>query len=248
MLKKIIAATVSLVAIFSTNSVSARQWVVLNPDPYLAVDVDSIKGTGNSRTFWNELIEAQDSSSSSYISFDRAKTKTIKSLIYVDCVSNKIGVLRQVRYDANGNVLSDYDLSHLAIPPNLRSPVPDSIGEMQLVYVCSLRTANSGRQSVTSSRGSNRATVSRNASFPRKTCGDPFQRQGTYWPVFIDGGNLSKIRINLCNDAFSIVRERGIRSVQVASFTSYERALSFAEQVGGTVGEATHYVNGQIVN
>ncbi|WP_143167716.1 hypothetical protein [Chroogloeocystis siderophila] len=249
MLKKIIAATVSLVAIFSINPVSARQWVVLNPEPYLAVDIDSIKGTGDSRTFWSELIDAQGSSSSSYFSFDSVKRQTlIKSLMYVNCVSNEIGVLRRVEYDSKGNVLNDYDLSYLKVPRNLRSPVPDSIGEMQLLYVCSLRTANGGRQTVTSSRASNSVTVARNTSFPRKSCGDPFQSQGTYWPVFIDGGNLSKIRKNLCNDAFSIVRERGIRSVQVASFTSYERALSFAQQVGGTVGKATHYVNGRIVN
>ncbi|PPS40248.1 hypothetical protein B1A85_20890 [Chroococcidiopsis sp. TS-821] len=171
------------------------------------------------------------------------------SLTYVDCASNKIGVLRQVEYDSKGNVLSDDDFSHLKVPRSLRSPVPDSLGEAELLYVCSLRTANGGRQTVSSSRTSNRAAVtSRNVSFPRKSCGDPFQSQGTYWPVFIDGGNLRQIRTHLCNDAFSIVRERGIKSVQVASFTSYERALSFAQQVGGTVGAATRYVNGRVVN
>lgn len=93
------------------------------------------------------------------------------------------------------------------------------------------------------------ATVSSNRSFPRTTCGDLFKSSGTYYPVFIDGGNVSKIRSNLCKDAFATVRANtGVKSVQLGSFTSYNRALSFAKQVGGTVGQATRYVNGRIVN
>ncbi|PIG92026.1 surface-adhesin E family protein [Gloeocapsopsis sp. IPPAS B-1203] len=247
MLKKILVATASLVALFYPNSVSARQWVMLNSEPYLAVDVDSIKGTGDTITFWSRLIYDQNLRSSSYISLSSSTPQSIMSLTYVDCVSNKIGVLRQIEYNSNGKVLDDYDRSYLTIPPNLHSPVPDSLGEAELLYVCSLRTANGGRQP-TNSRTISNSVIARNSSFPRKSCGDPFQRQGTYWPVFIDRGNLSNIRANLCNDAFSIIRERGISSVQVASFISYERASSFAKQVGGTVGEATHYINGRIVN
>ncbi|MUL35263.1 hypothetical protein [Gloeocapsopsis dulcis] len=247
MLKKIIVATTSLVALLYTNSVLARQWVMISPEPYLAVDVDSIKGTGDARTFWSEFIDAQEPNRS-YISFNSSKPGSILSLTYVNCASNKRGVLRQVEYNSNGKLLRDYDLSHLAIPPSLRSPVPESIGEAELLYICSLRTANGARQSITGSRTISSSIITRNTSFPRKSCGDSFQRQGTYWPVFIDGGNLSNIRTNLCNDAFSIIRERGIRSVQLASFTSYERASSFAKQVGGTVGQATHYINGRIVN
>ena len=158
-----------------------------------------------------------------------------------------------VGYDSDGSVVDDYDISYFSVPPSLQSTIPDSIGETALLYVCGLKTANGEVKLETPSSSSkpkpNQARVSNNRSFPRTTCGDSYKSSGTYYPVFIDGGNVRKIRATLCKDAFATVRANtGVNSVQLASFTSYEQALSFAKQVGGTVGQPSRYVNGRIVN
>lgn len=105
---------------------------------------------------------------------------------------------------------------------HLQSPVPDSVGELKLVYVCGLRTSNEGRRYNTRLSSStpkpNIAPASRNRSFPRASCGDPFHTSGTYWSVFIDGGNVSRVRANFCNDAFATVRFRYRSKVSLASF------------------------------
>lgn len=253
MLRKITVTTIYILTLLHTSVASARQWVVLNNTPMVSVDVDSIKGEGNTRTFWSEVIENQKPSSNSHIEFERDKYRSVKTLTFVDCAKNKLGIFRMVGYDSNGDVVDDYDVSHLSVPPNLVSTIPDSIGEKELLYVCGLRTSNAGRRHNNPSSSSkpkpNTATASRNPSFPRATCGNPFQSRGTYWPVFIDGGNVSRVRTSLCQDAFATVRANtGVKSVQLGSFTSYDRALSFAKQVGGTVGQATHYINGRAVN
>jgi len=224
MLKKYLAASVTVLTLLHPSVASAKQWVLIGNNPMISVDIDSIKGEGNTRTFWSEVVRNQESSSSSsYVSLDREKYKSVKSLNFVDCSQNKIGVLRMVGYDRNGSVIDDYDVSYLAVPPNLQSPVPDSVGELQLLYVCGLRTSNEGRRYNTRLSSSTPkptiAKATRNRSFPRASCGDPFQSSGIYWPVFIDGGNISRIRANFCNDAFATVRsDTGVKSVQLASY------------------------------
>ncbi len=250
MLKKYLVSAVTVFVLLQPSVASARQWVVLGNNPEISIDVDSIKGGGDTRTFWSNLVysEERHTNSSSFGLYER-KYKSVKTLTFVDCEQKKIGAFRAVRYGSNGDVVNDYDVSYLSVPPNLESPVPDSVGEIELLYVCGLRTANGGRRYAPPSPKTNIRTISYNSSFPRATCGDPFQSSGTYWPVFIDGGDVSRIRANLCNDAFRTIRlDTGSRAVQLASFMSYDRALSFAKQVGGTVGQPTHYVNGRAVN
>lgn len=254
MLNKYTFLFVFLFVSLQPSSASARQWVVLSHTPQVSIDVDSIKGEGDTRSFWSEVVHSQEKSinSSSYRLYGR-KYKSAKSLNFVDCTKNKIGVLRYIHYDIDGNVVEDFDESYLSVPSYLSSVVPESVGETELLYVCGLRTNNGSKYNNSSSRSMRRTgrvtASSSNLSFPRASCGDPFHRSNTYWPVFIDGGNITKIKTNLCKDAFATVRkDTGIKSVQLASFTSYDRALSFAKQIGGTVGQATYYVNGRVVN
>jgi hypothetical protein len=79
-------------------------------------------------------------------------------------------------------------------------------------------------------------------SFPQPTCGDkPTGSDDTWHPVFIDGGNLDNIRSQFCEDAITTVREdTKVKTVQVASFNSRDRALTFAQLVGGEVGKPTY--------
>ncbi|MBW4505665.1 MAG: hypothetical protein KME64_04030 [Scytonematopsis contorta HA4267-MV1] len=82
-------------------------------------------------------------------------------------------------------------------------------------------------------------------NFPFNSCGDKILETSRWYPVFIDGGNLDQIRIKFCKDAYATSRKNtGEKTVQVASFNSREKALFFAKQVNGEVGELTQ-VNSQ---
>lgn len=73
--------------------------------------------------------------------------------------------------------------------------------------------------------------------FPQNSCGDRVTNPSTTWyPVYIDGANIEDIRTKYCRDAVSTIRAiSGQPSVQVASFTSYDKALRFSKLVGGEV-------------
>jgi len=78
--------------------------------------------------------------------------------------------------------------------------------------------------------------------FPQASCGDGTEGPTASWyPVFIDGGDLDHIRSQYCGDAISTTRKNtGNPTVQVASFTDFDEASKFAATVGGEVGEASH--------
>lgn len=80
------------------------------------------------------------------------------------------------------------------------------------------------------------------SDFPLPKCGDkPIGVDDVWYPVFIDGGNLDKVRRQYCADAVGTVREETkVKSVQVASFNTYEKALRFASLVRGEVGKPTY--------
>ncbi|WP_199313411.1 hypothetical protein [Leptolyngbya sp. FACHB-671] len=76
-------------------------------------------------------------------------------------------------------------------------------------------------------------------NFPRATCGDSSSgSDDTWYPVFVDGGNLESIRSSYCADAVATKREdTGVETVQLASFTDRSRAEEFASAVKGEVGQ-----------
>ncbi len=74
-------------------------------------------------------------------------------------------------------------------------------------------------------------------NFPQASCGDPPGSGSVWYPVFIDNGDLAAIQEQLCADALPTVRQdTGLPTVQVASFSSLEKAQAFARVVGGDVG------------
>jgi hypothetical protein len=83
------------------------------------------------------------------------------------------------------------------------------------------------------------SSTSSEFNFPKASCGDkPIKGENTWYPVFVDGGDLNTIRNQFCADAVSTVRESSkVKSVQLASFTTYNKALEFAKAVGGEVGQ-----------
>jgi hypothetical protein len=78
-------------------------------------------------------------------------------------------------------------------------------------------------------------------SFPKASCGDKSTGgNDTWYPVFVDGGDLDTIRQQFCADAVATVRkDTKVPTVQLASFVSREQAIEFANAVGGDVGEPT---------
>jgi serine/threonine protein kinase len=71
----------------------------------------------------------------------------------------------------------------------------------------------------------------------KATCGDPEKSGQDWYPVFINNGDLEQVRRQYCQDAITKIRDDSTPAVQVASFTDRQRAVEFAEQVGGDVGQ-----------
>jgi hypothetical protein len=95
--------------------------------------------------------------------------------------------------------------------------------------------------SVDPNRDCDRLSQVVHSEFPRDTCGDRSTATptATWYPVFIDEGNLEEIRRKYCADAIAIQNrgKTGKPSVLVASFTDRSRAEAFAQAVGGEVDE-----------
>jgi hypothetical protein len=105
-------------------------------------------------------------------------------------------------------------------------------------------SSNSVSNSVTSSpveQSPEAEETSNKFNFPKASCGGkPTGGDDTWYPVFVDGGNLEIIRRNFCADAVATVRkDTKVSTVQLASFTTREQAMEFAAAVGGDVGEPT---------
>jgi hypothetical protein len=83
--------------------------------------------------------------------------------------------------------------------------------------------------------------TSNNFSFPKASCGDKATGgDDTWYPVFVDGGDLDTIRQQFCADAVATVRkDTKVPTVQLASFVSRDQAVEFAKAVGGDVGQPT---------
>lgn len=82
------------------------------------------------------------------------------------------------------------------------------------------------------------------SDYPKASCGDPLpSNQKAYlinfYPVEApySSSNLDKIRANFCRDAFQKTSE-AIKLVQIASFTSKEKAQAFVNLVKPTVNSA----------
>lgn len=80
------------------------------------------------------------------------------------------------------------------------------------------------------------ASATSQFSFPLTACGDQTSEPTeTWYSVFVDGADLNDVRSRYCGDALSTSRRSGTPTIQVASFTSYAKALTLAKAVGGVV-------------
>jgi hypothetical protein len=94
------------------------------------------------------------------------------------------------------------------------------------------------------------ATAPVSPSVPKDTCGDPYDSSASAWyPVFLDDANVSTVKNTLCRDAKDVTRkDTEKKSVQVASFTNYDRALAYAKLVHAAVGQPTVVANASPVS
>jgi uncharacterized protein YgiM (DUF1202 family) len=115
---------------------------------------------------------------------------------------------------------------------------PAALG-MLLLASCGLLSKPSAKAlDKASDKAKEAAVAAGDFKFPQATCGEEASTPSENWyPVYIDGAELSAIRSQYCGNAISEVRSKtGAPTVQVASFTSYEKAKQFATAVGGEVG------------
>jgi serine/threonine-protein kinase len=85
------------------------------------------------------------------------------------------------------------------------------------------------------------------ASFPKESCGDKLSNDSktdpvNFYPVFIDytESNLRAVKANYCRDALKkLKKDKGKEVIQVASFTSEERANQFKEFLENKLGSVS---------
>lgn len=83
-----------------------------------------------------------------------------------------------------------------------------------------------------------------NIQYPQNSCGDPRPANVNdfpvdFYPVFVNNSpnTLTTLTANFCRDALVITRkDLGIQSIQVASFTTQQRAAQFAQFMTQKVG------------
>jgi hypothetical protein len=146
---KFVISAIVLLASLHAPIASARQWVTISYNPLIAIDVDSIKGEGATRTFWNKVIFDEDKGSFYF------RYRSITALTYVDCDARKMGHLNILWYDSDGDLVRTEGDSDLSVPLSLTSVVPDTIGELELDYVCRLRTDARSRTTLLNNSANN---------------------------------------------------------------------------------------------
>lgn len=114
--------------------------------------------------------------------------------------------------------------------------LPAALG-MTLLAACGSLNKPSAKAPLKATAATEEKTAAGELTFPQATCGEEASTPSANWyPVFIDGAELTAIRSQYCGNAVSEVRSKtGAPTVQVASFTSYEKAKKFAAAVGGEV-------------
>lgn len=100
------------------------------------------------------------------------------------------------------------------------------------------------------------ATRTSRSNFPKASCGDPLPTNPNdypvdFYPVYLPDSeaNLQLARSRFCQDALSKIRKDSrTRAVQVAAFTSKQRAIEFrdilnSETSGSSIGPPTRFQN-----
>ena len=117
----------------------ARQWVVFfnTSTTTSSLDVDSIKGEGNTRDFWVRVYHPEKTTES-------FRHNSFLTRYWVNCYTQKIGYSSSFTlYNAQGNpVYSDKETGE---PEIWSSVLPDTLGEAMLEKVCKFKTLESDR-------------------------------------------------------------------------------------------------------
>ncbi|MBD2487630.1 peptidoglycan-binding protein [Aulosira sp. FACHB-615] len=137
----LLSIELGLIAIPGYAQFTTRQWVIVGrtDDGFYYVDVNSIKGEGNYRSFWYKREAKESRYSLDGSSPGRIYTKQVTNF-YIDCDTRKIGIIQAVAYYPSGEVEKKYESALGSYPERLDSVIPESIGENLLEYVCSLRS------------------------------------------------------------------------------------------------------------
>ena len=227
-MRRLIVNSLAVFSLLGTANVSlAAQWVYVaesQDENSYYVDFDSVKGTGNTRSFWVRELNSYGT------------TVSISKML-IDCSKKQVGTLEVNRYDSDGSI-NPYRSFERSFTPMSEIP-PGTIGDAVQEYICSRIT----RQPAPTPQ------VKPTSEYPKAVCGDPApSTPGTYklYPVFADysPGTLNYVVNNLCRDAIQTTRKNGRSAIQVASFTNISRAVDFAafleKRIGsGEVGEPT---------
>lgn len=219
--KAILTVTLSLPLALITQPATATTWLWVSETESgesSYIDTDSIRRDGSTVWYWVKNTKAYGD----FVAYHSA-----------DCNARLIRIRELYEYSSNGSLIRSSTPGDNGL---LTRVVPGTVGEAWLEQACSSTPSQTSRPvNPTANVNSNRFVW----KFPLATCGDRASN-GTWWPVFINNGNLSTVRNKYCRDAISVTREStGMPAVMLASFSSYEKAAAFARAVGGEVGQPT---------
>lgn len=215
-LAKTVLIATPLLVLTSGIPALAEQWVYVGTsqsNSSFFVDFDSVRGTGETRTFWARVDDPNGNITS--------LTRTT-----IDCGTWESQFLEGLNYSGFGNprrLVNPYPVREAIAPGTMIDSMAD--------FICS-RITNTAPSPV--------AQPSQQ-QYPRAACGDPVPSvSGPYqlYPVFTtySDSNLRYVQNNLCRDAFRTTREDGRDAIQVASFTDRNRAYDFANLLRSRVG------------
>lgn len=200
-----------------------------NRDLTLINDFYVIDDLGNSYNLaedtWSRIVTPSGARGS--VTLDRPVDSQAKSITVA--FGNTVQNPREALYNQYGNGTGGkISVSDIPITPSGVAPI--SVESQPLL---STATAPSPEASPSPSPAAD------SPEFPMQSCGDkPTGSNDTWYPVFVDGGNLEEIKRKYCADAYPKIREKtGKPSVQIGSFTDRQRAEVFAKEVGGEVGQ-----------
>jgi hypothetical protein len=211
----------SIACLLFAQPAVAEQWVhvadSLNGEKSLYLDFDSVKGTGNTRTFWQHTINSDGSQ--------------VKAKAEVNCSNDHIGIYRYIEYDRHGNIVENIEGYYNT------EIIPNTIGRSVRDYICDRITHQPPAPTYVPAY-----TPTPTYTENKAHCGDYLTAAPgevrELWPVYVDYSPelLSYIKNSMCRDAFVKTVEGGYKVIQVSSHTSYDSAERMANKMYSRVG------------
>jgi hypothetical protein len=97
----------------------------------VSIDYDSIAPVDS---YWKVWVKTQYEEAQQTSTYPKKSYRSVKYLQYTDCKGVRSTIVRWIAYDEDGNVVEQ--INDVFNAKNLNDPVPDTVGEDVVTYVC----------------------------------------------------------------------------------------------------------------